>query len=226
MNSQLIPLIPIPFIFVGMMITWIARNKEDYKKVAIFQPITTILTVAVALLGLLTPNAVFGYTMWILAGLLLSLTGDIFNINMTKDNILFAALIVFFFAYLVYPIGITIYNGFHREDIFVAIGLLVVLIGLLSYIWKGLGKEWKIPVVLYAMVMLFMVHRAVSTFFGDFFSVTQAVLLTIGTSILFIADSEYSIHRFIKPFKFIIGPFLYPTGQLLIALSTSYFPGA
>jgi hypothetical protein len=43
---------------------------------------------------------------------------------------------------------------------------------------------------------------------------------------LFVADFEYSIHRFRRPFETIYGPLLYPTGQLAIALSTSFFPAA
>ena len=80
--------------------------------------------------------------------------------------------------------------------------------------------------MIYALVMLFGVSRGIATFFGDTFSTTQAVLLSAGTSMLFIADTEYGIHRFKRPFATIIGPILYPSGQLAIALSTSYFPAA
>ena len=218
-------LFPVPFIIIGMLITWRARNKEEYKTVSIFQPITTVLTIAVAALTLLTPNSHLGFTIFMLAGLGLSLAGDIFNINMSKDKILIAALFVFLVAYLIYPIGITVYHGFCSEDIYIGVGLLLIYFFLMIFLWKGLGREWRIPVALYALVMLFMVSRAISTFFGSFFSLTQAILLTIGTSILFIADTEYGIHRFMKPFKMIIGPILYPTGQLLIALSPAYFQG-
>ena len=214
---------PIPFIVIGTVITWIARNKEQYRTVAIFQPVTTILTIVVAVLSLMTPGANVGFTSWILAGLVLSLAGDVFNINMTKDSILYPALIVFVFAYLTYPIGVTIYNGFHPQDVFVAAVGLVVWGGIVAFIWRGLGQGWRIPAIIYSGVMVFMVTRAVSTYFGTAFTVTQATLLTTGTSLLLVADVEYSIHRFLRPFKWIIGPLMYPTGQLFIALSPSYF---
>ena len=217
-------LIPIPFIIIDTIITWRARNREDYKTVAVHQPLTTILIIVVALLSFFAPAAKSGYTIWILAGLIVSLIGDFFNINMWKNKTLYAAIVVFLIAYLIYPIGITVYNGFHPQDLIVGGALLLVFFGIMAFIWKGLGGGWKIPVIIYGLAMLFMVSRGISTFFGDVFSLTQAILLTIGTSILFIADSEYSIHRFIKPRKMIIGPILYPTGQLLIALSCSFFP--
>jgi len=217
-------LLPVPLILVGTWITWRARNREDYRTVAIYQPVTTVLTVAVAALGLLAPTANPGFTAWILAGLGLSLAGDVFNINMTRDEILYPALIVFLVAYFVYPIGITIYDGFHPEDIAVGAVLLLVWAAVVAHLWKDLDASWRIPVMVYALVMLIMVSRGIATFFGDVFSTTQAVLLSAGTSMLFVADLEYSVHRFKRPFRTIYGPLLYPTGQLLIALSPSYFP--
>ena len=219
-------LLPVPLILVGTWITWRARNREDYRTVAIFQPVTTVLTLAVAALGLLAPGANPGFTAWILLGLGLSLAGDVFNINMSRDEILYPALMVFLVAYLVYPIGITIYDGFHREDIAVGIALLLIWAAVVALLWKDLDRSWRIPVMVYALVMLIMVSRGIATFFGDVFSTTQAVLLSAGTSMLFVADLEYSVHRFKRPFRTIYGPLLYPTGQLAIALSTSYFPAA
>jgi uncharacterized membrane protein YhhN len=167
-----------------------------------------------------------GFTTWILLGLGLSLAGDVFNINMTRDEILYPALLVFLVAYLVYPIGITVYDGFHREDIAVAALLLLVWVAVVAHLWRDLGARWRIPATVYTLVMLFMVSRGIGTFFGEVFSTTQAVLLSAGTSMLFVADVECSIHRFKRPFQTIYGPLLYPTGQLAIALSTSYFPGS
>jgi uncharacterized membrane protein YhhN len=215
---------PIPFIVIGTVLTWRARNAEQYGTVAILQPLTTALTIVVAVLSLMAPGANAGFTGWILAGLVLSLAGDVFNINMTKDSILYPALIVFVFAYLTYPVGVTIYNGFHPEDVFVAAVGVLVWGGIVAHVWRGLGKGWGIPVIIYTGVMVFMVTRAVSTYFGTAFSITQATLLTAGTSLLLVADFEYSVHRFLRPFKTIFGPLMYPTGQLLIALSPSYFP--
>ena len=38
-----------------------------------------------------------------------------------------------------------------------------------------------------------------------------------------LASRGCNTHRFLRPFKWIIGPLMYPTGQLFIALSPSYF---
>jgi len=102
--------------------------------------------------------------------------------------------------------------------------LLLVWAAVTAHLWRGLGARWRIPAMAYTAVMLFMVSRGIGTFFGEVFSTTQAVMLSAGTSMLFVADCEYSVHRFKRPFQTIYGPLLYPTGQLLIALSPSYFP--
>jgi hypothetical protein len=214
---------PIPVILIGTVITWIARNRERYGTVAVFQPVTTILTIGVTVLTLLIPGVSMGFAGWILAGLVLSLVGDIFNINMSKDTILYPALIVFVFAYLTYGLGVTVFNGFHPQDVPVTIVGLVFWAAWIGVAWRSLSAGWKIPGMIYAAVMIFMVIRAVSLFFGTAFSATQAILLTTGTAMLTIADFEYSIHRFVKPRPWIYGPLMYPTGQLLIALSPAYF---
>lgn len=218
--------IPVPFILIGTFLTWRARNREEYRTVAVLQPLTTALTLGVIGLGLLAPNVHWGFTLWILAGLGLSFVGDIFNINMSRDEILYPALLVFLVAYFIYPLGILIYDGVHPEDLYVTPVLLLIYVVLMRYLLKGLDRRWRIPGLAYKLVMLFMASRGIGTLFGDFFSTTQAVLLAYGCSAMFVADSEYAVHRFKRPLKTIYGPILYPTAQLAIALSTCLFPAA
>jgi uncharacterized membrane protein YhhN len=80
------------------------------------------------------------------------------------------------------------------------------------------------PVVLYILVICLMVNRAVSTFFGDAFTTTQAWLISLGAVLFWLSDLMLAINRFRKPLrKEPLGLFLYYGGQLLIALSPSYF---
>ncbi len=224
-------LIPVPFALVVIWLYGIARKKNDLKRVAVVQPLGTVLTIAVCALSLFTPHAVIGFTMWILAGLVLSLIGDFLNVDMTNQKVVMVGLIIFVFAYLAYPIGVTLYNGFHRADLVVAALLLLFLAVLVVYLGPGPGPM-KIPVIIYGSVLGFMVNRAASTFFGDTFSTVQAVLLTAGTLMIFSGDVMFAIVSYKKPAPppFVVslnlaGPFLYAGGQLLIALAPSYFPG-
>lgn len=219
MYYSLIPgILYVPLIALYM----VARNRNDLRKTTIIQPALTFLALVIAGLSLLSPQASRGYTTWILIGLGLCFLADIFNIDMTNDRILYAAIAVFVIAYLEYAITFTRFNGFHRQDLLVGAVFILIYIGLMRLYWNGLGT-FKIPILIYGLVMPFMVTRAISTLFGSGFSIASGVLVTLGCMLIFMGDVEYGMHRFRKPVKFFFGPICYAGGQALIALSCSYF---
>jgi uncharacterized membrane protein YhhN len=215
-------MIPFPFYLALIVLYMVARNRNDLKRTSFIQPTITFLALVIAALSLLSKFADKGYTTWILVGLGLCFLGDIFNIDMTNDRILYAAIGVFVIAYLEYALTFTRFNGFHWQDLIVGGIFFLVYLFLMRLYWKGLGN-FKVPIMIYGLVMPFMVTRAVSTLFGTSFSIASAILVTVGCTMLFLGDVEYGMHRFRKPLKFFFGPICYAGGQLLIALSCSYF---
>ena len=215
-------LIPVPIYIALIVLYMVARNRNDLKKTTIIQPTLTFLALVIAGLSFLSPQGNHSYTTWILVGLGLCFLADIFNIDMTNDKILYAAIAVFVIAYLEYAVTFTRFNGWHWQDIIVAVVFILIYIFLMRLYWKGLGN-FKIPILIYGLVMPFMVTRAISTLFGTAFSTVSAILVTVGCTMLFLGDIEYGVHRFRKPLKFFFGPICYAGGQLLIALSCSYF---
>ena len=215
-------LIPIPIYITLIVLYMIARNRNDLKKTAFIQPMLTALALITAGLSMFSPLVHTGYTTWIMIGLGLCLLADLFNIDMTNDRILYAAIGVFVIAYLEYAITFTRYGGYHWQDLVVGGIFILIYISLMRLYWKGLG-HFRVPILIYGLVMPFMVTRAISTLFSDNFSPVTAILVTIGCSMLFLGDVEYGVHRFHKPLKFFVGPICYAGGQLLIALSCSYF---
>lgn len=214
-------LIPVPFAVAGIVIYWFARQANDLTTVSIVQPVITILCVIIALLSLTRKNADKRLTAWIVAGLVIALIGDFLNLDMTDPFVVIRGLVIAVVAYLTYAVGLTRLNGFHRKDIYVGIVAIVLYGVLMNYLWPFLG-DMKIPGMIYGLVLPFVVTRAISTFFGDTFSTTQAVLLTAGTAMLYIGDVEFALHTYPKVMPMLFGPFLYSGGQLLIALSPSY----
>ena len=215
-------LIPVPFSIALTIYYFITINRKDLKTNAFLQPFTTFIAIVVAALSFLSPNVNPAYTIWILVGLGLSLLADIFNIDMKNDKVLMAAIGVFVLAYTEYGITFTVFSGFQPQDWILGLFFLAAYIALMVYYWPSLGS-FRVPVLIYGLVMPFMVWCAASTFFGDFFSLPQSILITVGAGVIYLGDIEYGIHRFKRPLKHLFGPLTYEGGQLLIALSCSYF---
>lgn len=215
-------LIPVPVSLVLIVFYTLARTKFDMARTRILQPLMSFTVIIVALLSLTGSDVNRGYTLLITSALVVAFVSDIFHIDMRKDNVLIIGIIGFSIAYSIYPVAFTIYNGFHREDIITAIPLLILYGASLRALWKHLGSL-RIPAMIYCLVCPVMVHRAVSTFFGSAFTPVQAVMISAGTLMLYLGDLEYAFHRFIKPRKFLFGHICYGLGQLLVALSCSYF---
>jgi uncharacterized membrane protein YhhN len=216
-------LIPIPVLVVTVTLLVRARFRSDTRQEYIFKLVSTLLVIAVALLSLLVPTAQPSYTLFIVLGLVLSLGGDVALVA-PSDKAFRVGLVLFLLAHVVYAIGFTVPNGFHIQDLVTGAVLMVLGVGIYIYLRPGLGRMSG-PVVLYIFVICLMVNRAVSTFFGTAFSLTQAWLVTTGAFLFWLSDLVLAINRFRKPLKAApLGLFLYYGGQLLIALSPSFFP--
>ena len=213
-------LIALLFVTVSLLVR--AKLSDDRRREYICKPASTALVIAIALLSLLKANAQVGYTLAIALGLILSLGGDVALMFRTNRWFLIG-LVLFLLAHVVYAIGFTVPNGFHSGDLVAGALLLALGAAMFAFLRPGLGRMTG-PVLLYVVVILFMVSRAISTFFGAYFSPTQAWLVTIGAILFMLSDLLLAINRFRRPFKAeAYGLFLYYAGQLLIALSPSYF---
>jgi uncharacterized membrane protein YhhN len=216
-------LIPVPVNIILIIIYLVARNRENLKLTAIIQPLTTFLSLLIAGFTLLNPQTNSSYTIWILIGLGLCFVADIFNIDMNNDKIFIAGILFFIVAYLEYALVFTVFNqGFHRHDILTGMLFLLIYALLMIIYWKKLGK-YRLPVMIYGLILPFMVTRAISTLSAGVFPITAAVLVTAGSIMIFLGDVEYGMQRFYKPGKFTVGPICYAGGQLLIALSCAWF---
>jgi uncharacterized membrane protein YhhN len=215
-------LTPIPFIIVTVILLVRSRFREDPRQEYIFKPVSTVLVIAVALLSLLTPSARPAFTLWVTVGLILSLGGDV-ALMLRSQRWFLIGLVLFLLAHVVYSVAFTVFNGFHPEDLIAAAVLLVLAVVVYAYLRPGLGTMQG-PVIFYIVVICFMVNRAVSTFFGEAFTSTQAWLLTLGAILFWLSDLMLAVNRFRRPFKAEpMGLFLYYGGQLLIALAPACF---
>jgi uncharacterized membrane protein YhhN len=215
-------LVPIPFVVVTVCLLVRSKFTSDQRREYVLKPTSTVLVILVALLSLLSPQAKPWFTVWITVGLVLSLGGDV-ALMLRTERMFLIGLVLFLLAHVVYAVALTAPNGFHPEDLISAAVLLVLAVAVFAYLRPGLGSMQG-PVLFYILVICFMVNRAVSAFFGSAFSPVQAWLLTVGACLFWLSDLMLAINRFRRPFK--AEPtslFFYYAGQLLIALSPSYF---
>jgi len=218
----MVQLIPIPFLLVTVPLLVRASLRGDQRQVYVLKPLSTLLVIAVALLSFFTPNVHPAFTLWIAAGLVLSLGGDVALMFETNRAFLIG-LVLFLLAHVVYSITFTVPNGFHPGDIATGAVLLVVAVAIYLYLRPGLGSMQG-PVIAYTLIICFMVNRALSAFFGDAFTTTQAWLLSLGAVLFMLSDIVLAVNRFRQPMEnHRLSLFAYYLGQLLIALSPAYF---
>ena len=216
-------LLPVPLVLISTVYYYRAVQNQDLNQIALFQPTTTILNIMIAVLSFTRESTNPWFTCCVLGCLVIALIGDINNKNMADMKTVIRGLIIFVFAYLGYGIMLSYFNGFHREDVFAGGVILIVYLVYLKVIWKTLG-EMKPAVIIYGFIMFFLVSRGISTVFGSYFSSLQKVLLVLGPTFLLMGDIEFSVHLFKKPLTRLYGPFFYGCGQMMIALSCSFFP--
>ncbi len=211
-------LVSIVFVTVSLLIksVWDKNARGIY----VFKPLSTILIICIALLALVSPNTNTVYTTFVIAGLIFSLGGDV-ALMFTSDRAFIIGLVSFLTAHVVYSAGFVVLNGFFPQDVITAALLLALAVGIYLYLYSGLGKM-KFPVALYTLVISFMVWRAISTLFGTTFSLTQAILLSIGAILFYLSDVILAINKFKSPRRWYrpLNLATYYGGQLLIALST------
>ncbi len=200
---------------------------SEFKKVKIgyyiTKPISTLLIITCATLSPLAQGFNPTYTLFITAGLVLSLFGDVLLMFKEYKNFFLFGLIFFLLAHVVYGTTYIYFGGIPKETWWIAIIWTVVGIAVYLYLHSGLGKM-RIPVGLYTIVIMFMMTFATSTLFSDSMNKQLAWLVTFGGFLFLLSDVGLAVDRFKVTLKYErIALVAYFFGQFLIAVSTFYF---
>ena len=214
--------IPVPLLAATVTLLVWSKLRKDRQGELLWKPVSSTLFVVIALLSLLTPTHRLWYSLGITAGLLLGLCGDMALMWRDKRPFLIG-LVFFLLGHIAYAVLWTAADGFHAQDWISGAALLLLGAVVYVYLRPGLGSM-RGPVLVYIVIICLMVNRAISTFFGEAFTLTQAWLLTVGASLFWLSDLLLAVNRFRQPFRLeALGLFLYYGGQALIALSASFF---
>jgi uncharacterized membrane protein YhhN len=194
-----------------------AHIRAEYRgprwQVYLFKPLTTALILLMALASPPTPGAF--YRGAILAGLLLSLAGDIF-LMLPRDRFV-AGLVSFLAAHLCYIAAFSAGIALGLSP-WTTLPLLVVALTLLWLLWPHL-KSMRLPVLLYVAVILCMAWRALVRWQmadgGEAFGAAAGALLFVAS------DATLALNRFRRRFRSaqLVILSTYTIAQWLIALS-------
>ena len=218
----------VPVIAVMAVVLVLLHRAEfagDRKGIYIFKPIASTLMTAVLLMSFFREGCFrTGYTLALLAGMLLCFGGDMALMFMNSSKKAFRiGLVLFLLGHVAYIVVLTVFSGFRQSDWISALVLAAAAACVYRYLLPGLG-DMKVPVLVYVIIISLMVNRAVSTFQGTYFNTTQAALLTGGAVLFYISDVILALHRFRHQWKYgRINLAFYYAGQVLIALSASFF---
>jgi len=223
-------LIPLPFFFAFMVGDLVGRKNNNLKLVSVCQPMTTVMVLIVAGLSFLE-NYRTPYTISIMIGLSIAALADSILVSRTDKSAFIKGMALFFFTIVTYGITWTKLSGTTSHDLTISIAMFIIYCMITVIFLKDRGgvdgkpsHKVTIGVLVYLFTFCLVISRAISTFYGDYFSTTQSLLLTIGITLFFMGDCQLGIYHFInKHFPMVQAPPFYFVGQLLIALSCSYF---
>ena len=213
--------IPIPALLPTVALLIWAEIRGRRKLVYVIKPAATLMVIlVVAIPWWNSPAAEPVYCGWILAGLVLSLAGDV-ALMFTTSKAFLAGTVAFLLAHLAYIAAFSTLGNYHPADLLTAGALLVAAV-VFYRAWSPKLGVMKVPVALYILVICLMVNRALSVGFNDVRS-TQAWLIVVGALSFWVSDLMLGINRFGRPFRWHrFSLAFYYAGQLLIALSASY----
>jgi uncharacterized membrane protein YhhN len=161
-------------------------------QIYIFKPLTMVFIISIALLAKTSQSRRYKYA--IIAGLLVSLVGDIFL--MLPVDLFIAGLISFLIAHLIYIYAFR--SGRPLRFRFAAM-LLFAIYGVIVYavLFPGLNGM-AVPVAAYVVVILTMAWQAWDQW--DQLRVRWALLAIIGAILFLISDSILALNKFGEPF--------------------------
>lgn len=225
---------PLMYITLALLLRAEERTPRDVRQVKILKPLCTLLVILTCALSSTRSADDYDtlYTLLILVGLTFSLIGDVLLIPHDNPKAFLAGLVAFLAAHVMYIVGFIYFQFGVIEDVNVA-GEAITAVALLSvgtvvyrYLSPGLG-DMRLPVIAYIIVISAMVDRAVGIALVHPDPPTQSLLIVAGAILFYISDAILAANKFRlagqMPHYKVWNLSAYYTGQLLIALSASFF---
>jgi uncharacterized membrane protein YhhN len=158
----------------------------------VFKPLTTVLIIAMAWpRGRATP----ALRRWVLAGLVLSLAGDV-ALMWPREGFL-PGLVSFLLAHLAYLVAFTRVQRFGARWLPFAV-YAVVAGAVLALLWPGVPAGLRVPVVLYVLALASMAAQA-AVLWRTAPADAAARRLAVGGALFLLSDALLASNRFAGP---------------------------
>lgn len=177
----------------------------------LFKPLAAVAFVWAALAWGALDN---GYGVWIVAGLLLCLAGDVLLIPKGQGPAFLAGMLAFLLGHLAYAIAFLQWP-LHTAGLLLAILLMAaVASAVLRWLWPHLTTQFRGAVLAYVAVISAMVCLSVAAFAAG-----ASVLIPVGAIAFAVSDMAVARNRFVAPGfdNRLWGLPLYFVAQLVIA---------
>lgn len=181
----------------------------------VFRPLAGIAILAIALAARTPVDS--RYAWGIVAGLVLALVGDVFL--MLPRDLFVAGLASFAGTHVCFLVAFTSDTRFAASlPPFVLLGAIGA--GVVAFIWRGVGRRLRIPVIVYVALLVSMASQAWTRNLALDGAATLAA--AVGATLFLLSDAVLSVDKFLKPFTaarlVVLGTFY--AADWLIALST------
>jgi uncharacterized membrane protein YhhN len=199
----------------GTLAVWGHYKPDGRTLVFVFKPLTTVLILALAVTSLC--HAGSPYSSAIVAGLVCSLSGDVFL--MLPSDRFRSGLVSFLLAHVCYLIAFTSDAPFASPP-YPFIVWAVAGAGIARVLWPGIQPSLRWPVLFYIGFLLAMAAQAASRAIS--LGSAPALAACLGATLFVVSDSLLALDRFRFPFRSAraLVYATYFTSQWLISVST------
>ena len=159
-----------------------------------------------------------GFGRIVFAGLLLSMSGDMFLIGQTQHHFLFG-LTSFLLAHIAYVTAFVLFGQERKWTLLAAAPVVLVAVLVLTWLNPHVSPELAMPVRLYTAVISLMVITAIGARGAG-----ASRLIVVGALMFFLSDLSVAMMRIVETGfpTFVWGLPLYYAGQLCFALGASH----
>ena len=207
------PVVPGALFVAGLL----AFERKDFLKgkLATKLPASSLFVVT----ALIQPHPVPSYFYAMLAGLVLSLFGDLF-LALPQKKAFMMGLVAFLLGHVAYIVAFVMITSVGVWTIPGAIAVLALSAGVYLWLRPNLGSM-NVPVLAYVIVISIMVTAAWSVFIETEHPLWARILVLAGAFLFYLSDVTVARDRFVRQGfdNRLVGLPMYYAGQFLLAYS-------